>query len=103
MNSIRLLLAAAAAASAVGCTARLHETSARVSTVEIPANTKVIGMSWEANDVWIFLRPMRGNEPADRWQLCKLSTPAVCAQNVTVQEYRSHTESAPVLTVRAGD
>jgi hypothetical protein len=95
MNSIKLLLAAAVAECAVGCTARLHETAPTVSTIEIPANSKVIGMSWEANDVWIFVRPMRRNETADRWQLCKLSTPAVCAQNVTVQEYRSNAESAP--------
>jgi len=103
VNKIRLLLAAAAAVSTLGCSAAPRETAAAVSTAQIPANTKVIGLSWEANDSWIFLRPTRRTETADRWQLCKLSAPAVCAQYVTVEEYRSHTESAPVLTVRAGD
>lgn len=99
MKSLTLLPTLAMALSVAGCEQMSCSSHETVSSIEVPANTKIVAVNWEGESLRILVRPMQGNETAARWQLRKASTPSGTCERLLIQEMASGTTTlaAPAM------
>lgn len=57
-------------------------------TVDAPPDTKVVGVLWEHDELYVVVRPMRMEDVPEQWTLLESSPTLVGRTEVTVRESR---------------
>lgn len=74
----------------IGCSAQERARSLGGSyTIELPANQKLVSITWKENDLWYLTRPMTEEEVAETYQFKEDSTYGIMEGTVTIVESKT--------------
>jgi hypothetical protein len=71
--------------------------------INVPPNTKVVGVSWESDDVSVFVRPMTPDDAAEEWRFSRSSGTGLGVETIIVRERRLGDQDRPSITTSLED
>ena len=88
MNRLTFQAALVCAALLAACADQCLQTQEARRIIEAPPNTKVVSVQWDAQGIWVAVRPMLPTDTPEDWQVNRSSATGLTRQSVIVREHR---------------